>query len=777
MTNGGAQFGLTSAQVAERVARGEVNATVEVTSRPLGEIVKANVLTRFNAVLGTLFVLVLLTGRYGDALFGWALILNSAFGIAQEWSAKRKLDSLAVLNVPTVHVVRDGSEVEIATGAVVRDDVVALRAGDQVPADGPLLAGDNLEVDESNLTGESDAVAKHPGDRLSSGTAVVAGHGSFRAEVVGEATEANTLSAQARKFRRAYSDVQHSINVLLRYLTWAVVAAVPIVTWSQVRAVGDQGWREVVLRVAAALVGLIPEGLVLLTTLAFVVAAVRLTRRHALIQELPAVEGLARVDIICLDKTGTLTVGDIAFDRVEAVPGIGMDEARAALGAIAHVPDANATTGAIAAAVPDPGWPGDGGVPFSSARKWSAASFQGGGVWVLGAPDVILTACPDGPDRAWVQARTGELADTGDRVVLLARAPSLPVDDEPHDLAPTALVILAEQIRPDAQETLDYFASQGVGVKVISGDNPRTVSAVARKVGLDPGTPVDARSLPDDPDALAEIVEATTVFGRVSPGQKRDLVRALQARGHVVAMTGDGVNDLLALKDADIGVAMGNAAPATKAVAQLVLLDGRFAHLPSVLAEGRKVIGNVERVASLFVAKNIMSAVAILATALAGLGFPFLPRHLTLLSTLTIGIPAAVLALGPNRRRYTPGLLGRVLRLSIPAGIAAGLVSFATYWLASSVGADTETQRGTAALLALLVVSFWLLAVLARPYLLWKVALIGTMVAAALAAFLVPAGRRLFVLDVQGGTLVEALVIGGLGAVAVEVAYRASRRH
>ena len=335
-------------------------------------------------------------------------------------------------------------------------------------------------------------------------------------------------------------------------------------------------------------------------------------------------------------------------------------------------------------------------------------------------------------------------------------------------------MILGEQVRPDAAETLKYFAEQGVAIKVISGDNPDTVAAIARRVGLDVQQVVDARTIGDTAEELREIAESTTVFGRVSPLQKRMLVQALQANGHVVAMTGDGVNDALALKDADIGVAMGNGAQATKAVAQLVLLDGQFSHLPSVLAEGRRVIGNVERVANLFVAKNVMSLVAIVTAALFFLPFPFLPRHLTLVSTVTIGIPAFFLALGPNKRRYLPGFLARVLRFAVPVGLVAGISVIVAYLLARGTyqGPQGAAQTGTGATVALVVVFFWILVCLARPFLMWKAALIGSMVLLVALAFLLPVGRKIFQFDLPAQLAWWSLGVGVVGALFVELVYR-----
>lgn len=760
--------GLTASEVAERVRRGETNHTEQVTSRPLSQIVWANIFTRFNGLLGALLVLVLLTGSYKNALFGIPLVINSLLGIAQEWHAKRKLDSLAVLHAPTALVLREGQAAELPSGEVVRGDLVALRPGDQVCADGTVLSGHNLELDESNLTGESDAVPKTDGDPVSSGTAVVAGSGWFRADQVGGQATAQQLAAEARQFTRAHSEVQHSTNVLLRWLTWVVAVALPVSIASQWWVVGSVGWREVVIRAAAGMVGLVPEGLVVLTTLAFLLAAVQLTRQQALVQELPAVEGLARVDVVCVDKTGTLTEGTIAMEQVTPLPGADQALVERILGALCHDEAGNQTAQAIAAVLPDPGLTVTDRVPFSSARKWSGGLVEGQ-PWLLGGPDVLA------PDDVELQQQVSERADVGRRVLLLASVPHLPgPTDRPAGVVPAAVVELSEVVRDDAAATLDYFRSQGVRVVVISGDTPRTVAAVGHRVGLDVGTPVDARTLPTDQDQLAEVAERTTVFGRVTPAQKRALVRALQAKGHVVAMTGDGVNDVLALKDADVGIAMGNGAQATKAVAQLVLLDSRFAHLPSVVAEGRRVIGNVERVASLFVTKNAVSAVAILASAVFGLAYPFFPLQMTLVSTLAIGIPAFFLSLGPNRRRYLPGFLRRVLIISIPAGVAGGVAAFGVYaFLARGVRGDP--QASTAALIALLTTSLWLLGCLARPYQAWKVGLLGAMVALAVFAFWLPLAQRKLDLVATPVAIGYGLVAGALGVVVIEIAYRVSR--
>ena len=784
--------GLTSAEVAERVSRSQVNATEQASSRPLWTIVRTNVFTRFNAILGVLFVLVLTTGSFADGLFGVILVVNSGIGIVQEYLAKRKLDQLALLNQPTTRVVRDGELVEVPTTEVVLGDLVELHAGDQVPADGHLDSVSGLEVDESNLTGESDPIPKEANDEVRSGTTVVAGRGRFVAAAVGADSYVNSIAAQAKTFTKTYSEIQGSINTLLKYITWVIVLALPLQIWSQIQVYGADDWRTVIVRSTGGLVGLVPEGLVLLTSVAFLLAAVSLARQQVLVQELPAVEGLARVDVVCLDKTGTLTVGDIAYDGCEPVgeQPASVAEVETALGAMADDPNANGTLKALGAALSPPsGWDRSQTIAFNSARKWSAASFGDRGSYVLGAPDVLLAA--DDPLREEVTDK----ARTGLRVVMLGHSESaLDGQTLPSGLRSLALVSLTEQVRPDAKDTLAYFASQGVDVKIISGDNPQTVGAIARRVGIEiPDSRLrDARTLGTDVEELRSVVRETTVFGRVSPEQKRALVHALQADGHVVAMTGDGVNDALAIKDAEIGVAMNNGAQATKAVAQLVLLDGKFSHLPSVLAEGRRVINNVERVANLFVAKNVMSLIAIVTAAAFALPFPFLPRHLTLVSAVTIGIPAFFLALGPNRRRYHPGFLRRILRFAVPAGAVCGVVVIASYLLARIVfntptagqcaGASQGTvpqaaaqecwQPSTAATISLLVAAFWILVVLARPFRPWKVVLVAGCALIAVGAFTIPLAQQFFQFAAPAPMVLQSLAVGAVGALVIEVIYR-----
>ena len=776
--------GLTAAEVAARVAAGRTNAVDERTSRTVGEIVRANVVTPFNGLLATLFVLTLATGRWQNGLFGLVIAGNAAIGIVQEVRAKRTLDALALLNAAPVRVVRDGALAEVPLAGVVADDVVELRSGDQVPADGPVLQSTGLEVDESLLTGESDPVPKAPGDEVRSGAIVVAGQGRFTASAVGADSYAAGLAAEARRFALTHSELVAGTNRLLRAISVMMLVVGPLLLWSQFRSKDNETWQDAVTGAVAALVGMVPEGLVLLTSLAFGIATVSLARRQTLVQELPAVEGLARVDVVCLDKTGTLTSGEVHFDRIEHLGGGAAAENEQALALLTRSAEANATAAAVAANLPELTWRSGRTIAFSSARKWSAAAADGHGAWVFGAPEMVLPH-PAGPEATAARSRSDDLAAGGARVLLLARAPALAAGDDatlPAALAPAALVVLSEQVRPDAAQTLRYFAEQGVRLIVISGDSPRTVGAVAAAVGV-PGVrgaqdAVDARTLPDDLDALGTVLEEHAAFGRVTPQQKRAVVAALQRRGHVVAMTGDGVNDALALKDADIGVAMGNGSPATRAVAQLVLLDGRFAHLPDVVAEGRRVMANIERAANLFLVKNAYSLLLALVSAATLRAYPLAPIQLTLISALTIGVPGAVLALAPNRRRYVPGFLRRVLRFAAPTGAVVGAATYAGYrltrWLDPGGGVAAARTTATA---VVLVVSLWTVLVLARPVRGWKVALVSGLAGLAAAIVAVPPlGHGVFLLAPTPWRLGLAVVVGAVGAALVEATHRAGRR-
>ena len=805
--------GLSFKQVAHARAADETNEFDNSSSRSIVAILRANVFTIFNAILASAVVVVLAVGSWQDAVFGFVLLLNTLTGTIAELRAKRALDNLAVLAAPTAHVIRDGEAKDIEVSQVVLGELLELRSGDQVPADGQVLSSNGCEIDESILTGESVAVRKHENDQVLSGTTVIGGSARIRVTAVGEHSYANRLAMEARKYSVVTSELQEGTNRVLTWISWVIVPMTLLLLWSQLRVAGgisealDSGqWKAAMVLAVAGVVGMVPQGLVLLTSVNFAAAAMTLARRKVLVQELPAVEVLARVDMLCLDKTGTLTSGAVELDHIESclgsacadgdggslaagkvsadaaaggsagtgsgavVPASADDAARAALAYLVGGSEVNATGSAIAAGLTglEPAQARY-AIAFNSARKWSAVQTQAG-AYVLGAPEIVLAgstgsgsteadnADSDGTglgstDNAALE-RVKALAGTGKRVLVLAHSNQALDQSEnptlPKDLTAALLVVLAEQVRPDAAQTLDYFKRQGVAVRVISGDNPVTVAAIAAHLGLrnpDGGEPVgvDARTLPaiEDTQALADVLEKHTVFGRVTPEQKRAFVNALKSRGHTVAMTGDGVNDALALKDADLGIAMGNAAPATNAVSRLVLLNSQFDALPSVVAEGRRVIANMERVASLFLTKTTWAALLAAVVAITGFVYPFLPRQLTIVSSLTIGIPAFVLALAPTNQRYRAGFLARVLRLSVPAGVIV-VVGVLCARLTLILMGSNRNQISSVCTLVLVAGGLWLLSLTARPWVWWRAALVVIMSAAALAVVLLAPLRGFF---------------------------------
>jgi cation-transporting ATPase E len=750
--------GLDERDVADRRARGLTNDVPEAPTRTVEEIIRANLLTPFNFLLGGLLVVILVVGPLNDALFGFVLVSNALVGIVQELRAKRTLDRLTLLSAPRARVVRSGQVQEVPLGDVVLDDLLELRPGDQVVVDARVVASEGLEIDESLLTGESDPVVKEPGDDVLSGSFVAAGRGRCRATRVGREAYAVQLAEEARRFTLVRSELRQGIDLIIRLVSWAMLPTAALLLFSQLDA--HDGVHDAIRSTVGGVVAMVPEGLVLLTSIAFAAGVVRLGRRRALVQELPAVETLARVDVVCVATTGTLTKGDVTVHHIEPVAAT--DAPLVPIAALAAAdPDPNATLLAIADAVASVDRSTCGAptatAAFSSARKWGGATFDAR-TWVVGAPEVVLTGTPG--DNQPLRDRVEAHADEGRRVVLVASSPSaLDGDTLPSDLTPEALVLLDDELRPEAPDTLRFFAAEGVTVKVISGDHPRTVEAVARRAGMAiAGGAVDARELPDDPEALGDAMEANDVFGRVTPHQKRAMVAALQRRGHVVAMTGDGVNDVLALKDADIGIAMGSGSPASRAAAQLVLLDGSFATLPHVVGEGRRVINNIERVAHLFLTKTVYSMLLALAIGVAGLPFPLLPRHLTLVGSVTIGIPAFFLALAPNAKRARSGFVPRVLRFAAPAGTLAASATFGAYYLARNQSGVSLDEARTTATLVLVGVGLLVLIRLAFPLTTWRMVLIVTMVTVFLFAIVTPQGREFFALDLPPAVLVVAAI-------------------
>lgn len=812
--------GLTSADVRERTEAGLANDLPPRSGRTTWQIVRANVFTRINALLGALFVLVMTTGSWINGAFGLLIIANSIIGIVQELRAKHTLESLALIGEAKPTVRREGAERRIGREEVVLGDIIVIGPGEQIVVDGEVTEAAWLELDESLLTGESDPIAKRPGDAVMSGSFVASGTGSYRATKVGAASYAAGLAEEASRFTLVHSELTSGINRILRVITWILIPVGVLTVWGQIRA-GEGDYTAIVLQVTGALVPMVPEGLVLITSTAFALGVVRLGRRRCLVNELPAIEGLARVDVVCADKTGTLTENAMAFGELVPLGGRGVDEGFAALSRLAGADEApNASMRAIieglasvskvsdtsdtyprpyVSQVSDPSDTLRAVQPFTSAKKWSGASFAPDAEYpegenlVLGAPDVLA---PEGSKAA---ARAQRIGETGRRVLLVGRASRLVTDAKaPGNVEPLGLVVLEQKIRPDAARTLAYFRDQGVDVKVISGDNAASVGAVTRTLGMDSGEPVDARTIKQAD--FARTIGENSVFGRVTPQQKRAMVAALQEQGRTVAMTGDGVNDVLALKDADLGVAMGSGTEATRSVAKIVLLDDRFATLPHVVGEGRRVLGNIERVANLFLTKTIYSslmAIAVLATALP---YPFLPIHVTITGWFTIGIPAFLLSLPPNNERARSGFVQRVLGFGIPAGIVVAAVSFATFLLTRPAGAAPlmirldvtrlgpfgayvqslyvanpqasalAVQSSTAALLALIIASTWVLATIARPYEWWKVALIVLPLGGYGLIFTLPLTQRLFRLDSSNlAFMVVGTVLGLAGAALIEL--------
>lgn len=697
----GVTRGLTSEEaVRRRAAAGPRKAPR--TSRTYAEIVASNTFTVFNLILGALVAVTLGFGQYQDALFGFVIVANTLIGIVQEVRAKRVLDRLALLVAPRARAWRDGEIVHLPVDALVPGDIVRLEPGDQVVADGPLVTSRALHLDESILTGESEEVPKAEGDTVLSGAFCVAGSGDYRVEAIGPASFAERLAAEARGVRTPLSPLQRDINRVLR-ITVGVMIPLAVVLLASI-AIRRDGLVAGAERSVAALVPLVPEGLVLLTSLTFAVAAVKLARIGTLAQRLNAVESLASVDTVCLDKTGTLTENRLRVSHMETANGEEAGDGSAFRRDLAilaaSVGDRNATMQAIAEAAPGGAAEVLAEVPFTSARKWSGVTLAGPRTLVLGAPDVLEGLGVAIPEE--LRARVAEHSAARRRVVLSAAGRvALDAEGALPPVEATGIVVLSEGLRPDAAPTVAFLSGQGVALKIISGDSVATVQAVARAAGV-PGcdAAVSGGDLPDDPDSLEEVALATSVFGRITPEQKRELVRALTRRGRYVAMVGDGVNDVLALKEARLAIAMGNGSQMAKGVADLVLLTNAFATVPVAVEEGRRILRNTHRVAKLFVAKSVYAAVLLATLGLAPIAFPFLARHLTVTSSLTIGIPAFFLALSRSSGRVQrEGFLAGLLAFTIPAGVVAAAMIAAGYLVVRGPLDATVVEGRTAAVL------------------------------------------------------------------------------
>lgn len=660
--------GLTAAQAADLAANGYGNAAVQSNAKSTGQIIRENTLTFFNMVFVVLAVLLIIVGSFKDMAFLLIAAINSVIGIVQQLKSKATLEKLNLLAEGKVKVIRDGRVNTVVVHELVREDIVELGAGDQIPADGPVLSG-QVTVNEALITGEADPITKNPGDELLSGSFIISGKCRARMDHVGADSYASRLALEAKADRgAAKSGMMKSLDRLIMVIGFALIP-IGIALFCNSYIVLDLSFKASIESMVAALIGMIPEGLYLLTSVALAVSVMRLAQKKTLVHEMSAIETLARVDVLCVDKTGTITSPEMSVQEVvcldeDAYP---LSRVEDILNSYYRAVDADNDTARAMAERFDQAarYKPEKVIPFTSANKWSAVTFIGGDSFVVGAPEFIL-----GEDYKALIPVTAPYQAQGSRVLLLGRCTSRPTPTALiGPVEAVALVILANPVRPEAKETFEYFAAQGVAVKVISGDNPETVSNVAKQAGIvGAENYIDATYLKEGVD-YAQAVRDYTVFGRVTPDQKRKLVKALQKAGHTVAMTGDGVNDVLALKDADCGIAMASGSDAACQVAELVLLESDFSALPSVVQEGRRVINNIQRSAALYLVKNIMSFFLSIITALAAFPYPFVGIQMTLISALTIGIPSFVLALEPNHELVRGGFMKNVLRRALPGGL------------------------------------------------------------------------------------------------------------
>jgi cation-transporting P-type ATPase E len=764
--------GLSQVEASRRLAAAPPR-EAQTTTRSYASIVRSNTLTLFNLILGAFWVVILAAGRPADGLFGLVLVANTGIGILQDVRAKRALDRLALLVAPHARVVRDATETTVPANEVVDGDLVALRPGDQVVADGSVVESSALMLDESQLTGESRPIAKGVGDEILSGSFCVEGAGRYIASRTGEDSYASQVVGEAREFRFRRSPLEHQINRLLLATVAVMIPLGLAFVWVLINH--DAPFRSAAATATAGIVTLVPEGLVLLTSLTFAVAAVRLSGRGMLVQAFNAVESLANVDTVCLDKTGTLTDGTLALHGVFAA-GTATDDVERRVGEFAaSITSRNDTVDAIAKALPAAARQVTSEVPFSSRWKWSACRLEGDDeTLVLGAPDILLG---DG-----AAALVGEHEAAGRRTLVLGVSPAelSPPDDgaAAPAIEPIAVVALEEHVRPEAPDTIAFLRAQGVAVKVMSGDSPATVAAVAERAGITvEGPAIDGAGLPEGAD-LADTATESTIFARLSPQQKRMLIESLGGSGRYVAMIGDGVNDVPAMKGSRLAIALGSGAQMAKSVADSVLVTDSFAAVPAAIGEGRQIILNIQRVARLFVTKSVFAACVILTFGLATAGFPLLPRHLTLAATITVGIPGFVIALIPaNERPDTSTFLRRVARFSIPAGAVMAAAVLAAYLLERAVRVRSITDARTAAVTVFVALGLYLLLVLdpermteSRPYAIGILALVGTLGAGYLLTLSFEPARDFFALaapDLLDAVIMLLATIAGIRVMAL----------
>lgn len=765
--------GLTDEEVRQRVEEGLTNRADISTDKTTKEIVISNVFTYFNLIFLVITILLIMVGSFRNLTFLPIIIGNTVIGIVQEIRAKKTLEKMSLLNAPRADVIRNGSEKQISTEELVKDDVILLTAGKQICADAVVISG-NIQVNESLLTGEADEVEKTEGSTLMSGSFVVSGECYARLEKVGNESYISKLSLEAKSMGgKEQSEMIRSINLIVKWVGIVIIPIGLILFW-QSHFVNGESITKSVTSTVAAIIGMIPEGLYLLTTVALALSTMKLARKKVLLHDMKSIEALARVDVLCVDKTGTITEPDMKLKEIFLCKNSGADGTQTALTldelkslildyANASV-DNNATMLALKAYAADALTNNTSALhrtavsqqAFSSSLKYGSVTFSDG-TYLLGAPEFIMHE-----DFARIEEEIIPYADKGDRVLLFARYDGENVENGINgSVTPLGFVALANPIRENAVKTFEYFKSQGVAIKVISGDNPRTVSRIAIQAGIESAESfVDAATL-DTEDNIADAVNKYTVFGRVTPKQKKQLVKALQAKGHTVAMTGDGVNDILAMKDADCSVAMASGSEAAAQAAQVVLLDSDFAHMPDVVYEGRRVVNNIQRSASLFLVKNIFSLLLSLFSVILMVTYPLEPAQVSLISMFTIGVPGFLLALEQNKDRIKGRFITNVMLKALPGGLT-DVIAVGALVVCGEVFCISDASIGTIATLVLSVVGFMILFKISEPLNRMKYAvIIGNIAGLVFSGFFL---KKLFALTDLSNICILLMIVFGFAA-------------
>lgn len=765
--------GLTDEEVRQRVEEGFTNRTDISTDKTTKEIVVSNVFTYFNLIFLVITILLIMVGSFRNLTFLPIIIGNTVIGIVQEIRAKKTLEKMSLLNAPHADVIRNGSVKQISTEELVKDDVILLTAGKQICADAVVISG-NIQVNESLLTGEADEVEKTEGSTLMSGSFVVSGECYARLEKVGNESYISKLSLEAKSMGgKEQSEMIRSINLIVKWVGIVIIPIGLILFW-QSHFVNGESITKSVTSTVAAIIGMIPEGLYLLTTVALALSTMKLARKKVLLHDMKSIETLARVDVLCVDKTGTITEPDMKLKEIFLCKNSGADGTQTALTldeikslildyANASV-DNNATMLALKAYAAEALTNNTSALhrtavsqqAFSSSLKYGSVTFSDG-TYLLGAPEFIMHE-----DFARIEEEIIPYADKGDRVLLFARYDGENVENGINgSVTPLGFVALANPIRENAVKTFEYFKSQGVAIKVISGDNPRTVSRIAIQAGIESAESfVDAATL-DTEDKIADAVNKYTVFGRVTPKQKKQLVKALQAKGHTVAMTGDGVNDILAMKDADCSVAMASGSEAAAQAAQVVLLDSDFAHMPDVVYEGRRVVNNIQRSASLFLVKNIFSLLLSLFSVILMVTYPLEPAQVSLISMFTIGVPGFLLALEQNKDRIKGHFITNVMLKALPGGLT-DVIAVGALVVCGEVFCISDASIGTIATLVLSVVGFMILFKISEPLNGMKYAvIIGNIAGLVFSGFFL---KKLFALTDLSNICILLMIVFGFAA-------------